>query len=107
MKNKRLRSGGNVREAQRPSFLPQGQFAPRPVGREFNNPGIRNAHQEIIQGRQQAYGLANGTPADNNEAAMRLKAMLRGSVTNSAILFYLFPSDTHLNFPITLDGFRT
>ncbi|XP_046442681.1 5'-3' exoribonuclease 2 homolog isoform X1 [Daphnia pulex] len=65
-KNKRFGRGGG----SRPAHLPQGQFAPRAVGRGFSNPSITNAHQEILQGRQQA---------QNTEAAMKLKAMLRSA----------------------------
>lgn len=70
----------------RPSFLPQGQFAPRPVGREFSNPSVRNAHQEIQQGRTQAFIRAtNGSIPQNNEAAAALRAMLRSSVRSIEI----------------------
>ncbi len=71
MRNKNKRFGGG--RGSRPAFLPQGQFAPRPVGRGFSNPSIVNAHQEILQGRQQA---------QNSQAAIALKAMLRSAVSN-------------------------
>lgn len=70
MRNKNRRFGGGG--GSRPAFLPQGQFAPRPVGREFNNPSITNAHQEILQGRR--------NQVQNTQAAIELRAMLRSSV---------------------------
>ena len=72
MKYRNNRGGNRGGGGGRPAYLPQGQFAPRPVGRGFNNPSIVNAHQEILQGRQQA---------QNSQAAVALKAMLRSTVS--------------------------
>lgn len=76
MRNKKKRMGA-INEG-RPAYLPQGQFAPRAVGRGFSNPSIVNAHQEIIHGRQQAFVKPSGD--GNAEAAVALRAMLRSSV---------------------------
>jgi len=95
--NKRGRYGG-VHEG-RPAFLPQGQFAPRAVGRGYNNPSVRNAHQEIQQGRIQAFVRAsNGAIPQNNEAAAALRAMLRSSVSTKYIIYViiLFSSSHYL-----------
>lgn len=64
----------------RPAFLPQGQFAPRRVGRGFDNPTVTNAHQEILVNRTQNFVRATGS-SDNNQAAVALRAMLRSSVS--------------------------
>ena len=85
MRNKNKRFGGG--SGSRPAFLPQGQFAPRPVGREFNNPAIVNAHQEILQGRQQA---------QNSQAAIALKAMLRSAVIKILHYRYVLNIFNHL-----------
>lgn len=61
---------------ERAAYLPYGQFAPRPVGRNFSNPSITNAHQEILEGRKVAFNKGSG----NAEAAVALRAMLRSSV---------------------------
>lgn len=84
MRNKNRRFGGG--EGSRPAHLPQGQFAPRAVGRGFSNPSITNAHQEILQGRQQA---------QNTEAAIKLKAMLRSAVSNIPNYPFHFVNFTH------------
>ena len=76
-RNQKRRSG--VSEANRPAYLPQGQFAPRAIG-GGNNP-IRNAHTEIQQSRIQALHYqqerAASSTTRNVEAAVALKAMLR------------------------------
>lgn len=76
MRNKNRRFGGGG--GSRPAFLPQGQFAPRPVGREFNNPSITNAHQEILQGRR--------NQVQNTQAAIELRAMLRSSTEDVEVV---------------------
>lgn len=76
-RNKRRNGEGQGR----PAFLPQGQFAPRAVGRGVSNPTIVNAHQEILHGRQQAF--VKQSDGKNAEAAVALRAMLRSSVTNN------------------------
>lgn len=76
MRNKKRRMGA-INEG-RPAYLPQGQFAPRAVGRGFSNPSIVNAHQEIIQNRQQVF--VRQSSDGNAEAAVALRAMLRSSV---------------------------
>lgn len=79
-KQNKRRSFGGVDQG-RPAFLPSGQFAPRAVGRGYNNPSITNAHQEIQQHRQQAFVRARGSVPDNNEAAAKLRAMLKPAVS--------------------------
>ena len=92
MRNKNKRFGGG--SGSRPAFLPQGQFAPRPVGREFNNPAIVNAHQEILQGRQQA---------QNSQAAIALKAMLRSAVIKIFHYRYVLNISNYLFFTVQTD----
>ena len=85
--NKQRRSFGGVDQG-RPAYLPHGQFAPRAVGPNAANPSIKNAHQEIIQQRQQAFVRASGsTVEDNLDAAAKLRAMLRPAVTYELDVF--------------------
>ena len=81
MKNKKKRYGA-VSEG-RPSYLPQGQFAPRAVGGGYN-PTINNARQAVYQSRVEAVRFrsttSDGVVTQNTEAAVALRAMLRSSV---------------------------
>lgn len=77
-KNKRKRM--EAMKEGRPAYLPQGQFAPRAIGRGYNNPAIINAHQEILVQRTQAFVRASDG-SGNAQAAVALRAMLRSTAS--------------------------
>ena len=91
MKNKNRRGGGSFRGG-RPSFQMGGQFAPRAVGRGGygGQQGIQNPRQELQQSRMAAVGFQAAASADNDDAAVALRAMLKSSVIYSYSYYYYY-----------------